>query len=646
MGWRMDNVIPNADATSSIPDVPDVPDVLPMQGAGSERSAENPADVPSVPTAAELVEQAAHPATPVVPAVPTEKRPQFAVYDEWCITDTGVKLKAGVYLHSAKENKDELPTLTDTWICSPLHLMAQTRDGTDNNFGRLLRFKTTKGGNHWRVWSMPMELLKSRGDELRGELLSMGMVIDPSQHRLLSNYLQHRTPNKEIRCTLQVGWCGHDAFVLPDEVIGPGADGVIFQSGERNHEEHGKAGTLDGWRAEIGRRAVNNPLFILALSAAFAGPLLKLCNAEGGGLHFVGDSSTGKTTILLAACSVWGGEGFKRSWRTTANGMEGAAALFNDCLLALDEISECNPVEVGSIVYALGNGTGKQRANRSGAARSVTRWLAFVLSTGERTIGTTMQEGGKRTKAGQSMRLLDIPAARKHGCFDDLHGMRTGTALSDAIKAAAKTHHGHAGRAFVNRLARDPQDFAALLERFKGLAEFNASDLEGQEKRGVARFALLALAGETATDYGITGWQEGDALNAAVEGFKVWRAARGGGNDERRQIRERLSDFIERHGDSRFSDAMRPADETVRDRAGWWRDDPTHGRIYLLTKTGIREALQGFDLKRALDSLEGDGVIPAGNSKGERSRPQNFGGRKTRVYEVRAELLAGGDGNC
>jgi putative DNA primase/helicase len=87
---------------------------------------------------------------------------------------------------------------------------------------------------------------------------------------------------------------------------------------------------------------------------------------------------------------VWGGPGYRRSWRATANGMEGAAALFNDCLLALDEISECDPREVGAIVYSLGNGRGKQRASRTGAARSVTRWQAFIVSTGERTIGTTM----------------------------------------------------------------------------------------------------------------------------------------------------------------------------------------------------------------------------------------------------------------
>jgi hypothetical protein len=99
----------------------------------------------------------------------------------------------------------------------------------------------------------------------------------------------------------------HSVFVLPDAVIGPDAAGVIFQSGERGHEEHGQAGTLDGWRAEIAARAVGNPLFLLALSAAFAGPLLKRTNTEGGGLHFVGDSSTGKTTILEAACSCGAG---------------------------------------------------------------------------------------------------------------------------------------------------------------------------------------------------------------------------------------------------------------------------------------------------------------------------------------------------
>ena len=269
--------------------------------------------------------------------------------------------------------------------------------------------------------------------------------------------------------------------------------------------------------------AVGNPLLVLALSASFAGPMLSRCNSEGGGIHYVGDSSTGKTTAIEAACATWGGPSYRRSWRATANGMEGAAALFNDCLLALDEISECDPREVGAIVYALGNGLGKQRAGRTGNARAVTRWRCFVLSSGERTVATTMLEGGSRAKAGQAVRLLDIPSARSFGAWDTLHGMPSGTAFSDALKRAAATHHGHAGRAFLEKLTRDTRDFGALLERFKGLADFSADGAEGQDKRAAGRFALLALAGEAATEYGLTSWPEGEATTAAAEGFRVWR---------------------------------------------------------------------------------------------------------------------------
>jgi putative DNA primase/helicase len=66
-----------------------------------------------------------------------------------------------------------------------------------------------------------------------------------------------------------------------------------------------------------------------------------------------------------------------------------------------------------------------------------------------------MAEAGHRAKAGQSVRLLDIPAARNYGCFDDLHGFASGAALSDSIKREGASHYGHPGRAFLERLSRD-----------------------------------------------------------------------------------------------------------------------------------------------------------------------------------------------
>jgi putative DNA primase/helicase len=561
-------------------------------------------------------------------------RPTFRVLNDWQ-EHGGTKFKPGLWHFGT--DKDGNPI--NAWVCSPLHVEAVTHDGQASNFGRLLRFKNSLG--HWREWAMPMELLAADGAILRAELLAMGAEIDPTTRarNLLATYLQERPPKRRVHCALQVGWCG-DSFVLPDVVIGPKASGVIFQSGERGHDEHTIAGTLAGWKEGIAARAVGNPLLALALSAAFAGPMLARCNAEGGGVHYVGDSSTGKTTAIEAACSVWGGANYRRSWRATANGMEGAAALFNDCLLALDEISEADPREVGAIVYSLGNGRGKQRAGRTGTARAVVRWRCFVLSSGERTIGTTMQEGGHRAKAGQSVRMLDIPAARAFGAWDALHGLSSGTAFSDAIKRVAVTHHGHAGRAFLEKLTRDTSDYCALLERIKALPEFAAEDGAGQEKRAAGRFALLALAGEAATEYGLTGWPAGEAIQAAAEGFKAWRSLRGGeaGNDERRQIIDRVSAFIERHGDSRFSD-MEKADEShIQNRAGWWRDS-ADGREYLFNSDGMKEALKGFDFARGLDALVEIRALPKRDTSGKPSRLIRIGGRPARLYPINAERM-------
>lgn len=61
-----------------------------------------------------------------------------------------------------------------------------------------------------------------------------------------------------------------------------------------------------------------------------------------------------------------------RSWRATANGLEGAAVLSNDGVLILDEIKKADPRQVGDIVYTISDEQGKQRANRSGSARP---WL-------------------------------------------------------------------------------------------------------------------------------------------------------------------------------------------------------------------------------------------------------------------------------
>lgn len=96
----------------------------------------------------------------------------------------------------------------------------------------------------------------------------------------------------------------------------------------------------------------------------------------------------GKTTGLTASVSVWGGDDHKVTWNDTINGLEGAAALYNDSSTALDEINQGDPDAVDKTLYTIANGSGKQRANGTGHARAVERWRTFLVSTGEKTMET------------------------------------------------------------------------------------------------------------------------------------------------------------------------------------------------------------------------------------------------------------------
>ena len=124
----------------------------------------------------------------------------------------------------------------------------------------------------------------------------------------------------------------------------------------------------------------------LGICVSLAGPLLKLAGIDGGGFHLFGKTSSGKSTLLWAAGSVWGGGGklgFAHSWRSTDNGLEGTAAAHNDGCLPLDEMGEAKGKVVSATAYMLANGKGKNRSGPSGNARRTLEWNTMFLSTGE-----------------------------------------------------------------------------------------------------------------------------------------------------------------------------------------------------------------------------------------------------------------------
>ena len=549
--------------------------------------------------------------------------PCFIVKDNWFTL--GGKRKPGVwYCHETEGSKHKEPAQVALRICSPLYIDSVTNTEGGQYFGRLLRFRYTLG--HWKKWAMPMELLRGSCEELRGELLAAGVEIEQRNRNHLATYLQWQVPKNVTTAATRTGWTAKGgAFVLRDRIIG--SENVYFQSESLSSDGAARSGgDYRQWQA-MAALCEGNPVLIVSLCVSLAGALLVKVHRDSGGIHWLGDSSIGKTTALCVGASAWGGDDFKRTWRATSNGLEGVAAMLSDTCLCLDEINEADPREVGAIVYSLGNGTGKTRATRIGSARHVHRWRLSLLSTGERSISAMMQEGGKQAKAGQLVRLLNIPAERQFGVFDNLHNFVDGREMADHFKDQCAEHYGQAGIKFVEHIiSQGNADFGAILAQIE--TQFTHTDT--QAARAASRFALYAMAGELATEAGILPWKEGAALDACKTMFSEWQAMRGTGATEHQQILQNVGDYILKHGDTKFTEKNNSDDKPKADRAGWYTDRPG-GRTYLFTSAALKEAGGNYDLNRVLEAIDRAGWI-AERDHGKRSKKTTIMGGKDNLY--------------
>ncbi|MBP1628353.1 MAG: helicase [Holophagaceae bacterium] len=272
-----------------------------------------------------------------------------------------------------------------------------------------------------------------------------------------------------------------------------------------------------------------------------------------------------------------------------------------DCLLILDEQGQALPKEAGEVAYLLANGSDKVRATRDLRTRHRRRWRTLFLSTGEITLGDRMREEGRAPKAGQDVRMVDIPVLPEglDQGFECWEGFDSSKALADHLRLATRRCHGSAARRFLERLCQATDQELLTWERQK--VTWSQAHLpkraDSQVGRVLDRFALVALAGELAIQWGILPIPAGSADWAAEVCLKAWIAQRGGvGAGEHERGIAAVMGFIERHGTSRFAD-WELLGERVVNSAGFRRRDGQDRVDYLFHAEGWKDACEGFNPK-------------------------------------------------
>jgi uncharacterized protein (DUF927 family) len=439
--------------------------------------------------------------------------------------------------------------------------------------------------------------------------------------------------------------------------MGPvGAEFVLFQIPFETEHYLNVSGTAEDWRQHVGRFCSGNSRLILAVSCAFAGPLLSLVSAESGGVHFYGATSTGKSTALLVGGSVLGGggrNGFVQSWRTTANGLEAVAELHNDLTLFLDELAQVDARDAAETAYLLGNGSGKSRMSRNISARKKLSWSLLFVSAGEITLADHAQTAGKRTKGGAEVRLLNIEAdaGAGLGLFEDIHEAESPDVFARQLKEAAGRYYGAPLRAYLEFVTRNRTAAETALRNFQAdfLNRHVPAAASGEVFRAAQRFGLVAAAGELATDAGITGWEPNEATGAAARCLESWITSRGtiGAGDAEAAINQ-MRRFLEAHGASRFQVVRHAATDSpdenqiVVNRAGFRRQTADGETEYLvLRETFKAEVCAGFDYRMVARVLADRGFLdcqPPELTKRVRL-PGNLG--LIRAFSIKASILEG-----
>ncbi len=452
----------------------------------------------------------------VAPVLPTAFDPIDAVLPEpYFIDDDGCLCSIN------EQGESFLITKSPIW---PVSIM---RTHQSEGWSLQVSHKDADGKLH--THNFPMSDIVTRKGSIVGKLADTGLSIVPGRAGNLLSFIQHCKPNVRMILTSQGGWLGddHKIFVTPHAIIGDtGQEKVVFQQEQNSptFESMRSSGTLDAWKSGIAELSRHFPLAMFVLMAAFVGPLLSIFRLDGGGFHFFGPSSRGKSTLLQIAASVWGkgsdpgrdAKSFVQRWLQTMNSLEAIAACHSQTLICLDEIGTFSG-DLGHTIYMLAGGSGKAALDSQRRLKLTRQWSGNLLSSGEKTVRDAIEEGGKNVRAGQLIRVIDLPSG---DAFPSINGQNMGE-IVNSLKERSVTSSGTAGPEMVRNLIASLRvnpdqvldDLRAEFEdTVKALTPEAATPEQG---RSIRRFAAVEVAGKTAAKFGILPYSD-EEIRACV----------------------------------------------------------------------------------------------------------------------------------
>lgn len=281
---------------------------------------------------------------------------------------------------------------------------------------------------------------------------------------------------------------GHDSFIYAGETF-PNSSATYVGNLDLSSK-----GSADIWFEVIKEEMSNHVPLMLTISIGFSPMLLatlkEYVDVDNSIYHLDGLSSTGKTTMIYVAISIYGNpsekckNGLCRTWHGTSNAILKKFLQVNGLLFAMDEFSMASG-NITTTMYSIASGTDKERLNRAAELKETASGTYSIISTGE--CGVLSRTNGNLGLAMRVIELVDIPWTKD-------------AKQSERLKNIVKNNYGHAATIFGEKLCDWIVDngMEALVDRFESWRRYycDKCTIPDRKERMSGRYAMVLLSAD------------------------------------------------------------------------------------------------------------------------------------------------------
>ena len=199
-------------------------------------------------------------------------------------------------------------------------------------------------------------------------------------------------------------------------------------------------------------------IIIVALSAIILGYIGEDLGFDSIIIHLAGNSSTGKSTCLKLAISLFAKPDAKKqslynTYNATNNALLNKLGGIKGVPFALDELSMSSSNNFTKFIYAMANGADKDRLNKFSELKEKETWLTTILSNGEKSLVDNSNKN-----AGIHVRVIE---ATNFSWTKDAEN-------SEKINQTILKNYGHIGFEFAEYIMQiDKNDIGERVEKVK-----------------------------------------------------------------------------------------------------------------------------------------------------------------------------------